>query len=104
MVAELLSGLRGKGVENYLDDMLIYIRDFEQHLTLIDAVLSRLQSAGLSVNFAKSRWCCPGLEFVGMVVDRQGIRPADSKIAAVADLPPPSTVKELRAFLGMTDT
>ena len=102
MVVELLSGLRGKGVENYLDGILIYITDFDQQLTLIDAVLTRLQSAGLSVNFAKSRWCCPSLEFVGMVVDRQGIRPADSKIAAVADLLPPSTVEELRTFLGMT--
>ena len=102
VVAELLSGLRGKGVENYLDDILIYTRDFEQHLTLIDAVLNRLQSARLSVNFVKSRRCCPSLEFVGMAVDRQGIRPADSKIAAVADLPPPSTVEELRAIPGMT--
>ena len=33
-----------------------------------------------------------------MVVDRQGIRPADSKIAAVADLPPPSTVEELKSI------
>ena len=42
VVAELLSGLRGKGVENYLDGILIYTKNFEQHLTLIDAVLTRL--------------------------------------------------------------
>ena len=40
MVVELLSGLRGKGVENYLDGILIYITDFDQQLTLIDAVLT----------------------------------------------------------------
>ena len=37
-----------------------------------------------------------------MVVDRQGVRPEDSKIAAVAERSPPTTVEELRAFLGMT--
>ena len=42
------------------------------------------------------------LEFVGMIVDRQGMRPAESKLAAVAELTPPATVEELRAFLGMT--
>ena len=41
-VGKLLSGLRGKGVENYLDGILIYTKNFEQHLTLIDAVLTRL--------------------------------------------------------------
>ena len=37
-----------------------------------------------------------------MVVDRQGVRPAESKLAAVAELSPPTTVEELRAFLGMS--
>ena len=102
MVVDLLGDLKGKGVENYLDDILIYSTDFDSHLALVAAVLSRLQEGGLSVNFAKSRWCCASLEFVGMVVDRQGVRPAESKIAAVAELSPPTTVEELRAFLGMT--
>ena len=42
------------------------------------------------------------LDFVGIVVDRQGIRPGDSKVAAVVHLPPPPTVEEPRAFRGMT--
>ena len=74
-----------KGSRKYLDDIRIYARYLEQHLTLIDLVLTRLQFAGLSVNFVKARWCCPSLELVGMIGDGQGIRPADSTIAAVAD-------------------
>ena len=42
------------------------------------------------------------MDFVGIVVDRQGIRPGDSKVAAVVHLPPPPTVEEPRAFRGMT--
>lgn len=67
------------------------------------AVLSRLQAGGLSVNFAKSRWFCANLEFVGMVMDRQGVRAAASKLAAVAELTPPAAVEGLRAFLGITE-
>ena len=96
-----LGDLRGHGVENYLDDILIYNADFDSHLSLVTAVLARLQAGGLSVNFANSKWCCASLELVGMVVDRQGVRPAESKLAAVAELTPPTTVEELRAFVGM---
>ena len=79
MVADLLGDLKGDGVENY-----------------------DIQGVGRSVNFAKSKWCCASLKSVGMVVDRQGVRPAESDIAAVAELSTPTTVEELRAFLGMT--
>ena len=101
MVADLLGDAKGKGVDNYLDDILICSAGFDSHLALVAAVLTRLQAGGLSVNFAKSKWCCPSLEFVGMIVDRQGVRPAESKLATVAELTPPATVEELR-FLGMT--
>ena len=37
-----------------------------------------------------------------MIADRKGVRPADTDIAAVAELSPPTTVEELRPFLGMT--
>ena len=51
MVAELLGELRGKGEENYLDDILIYSVNFDHHLALITSLLSRLQAEGLSANF-----------------------------------------------------
>ena len=54
------------------------------------------------MNFTKSKWRCASLEFVGMVVDRQDGRPVESKLAAVAELSLPTTVEELRAFLGIT--
>ena len=49
MVADLLGDLKGKGVENYLDDILIYSAGFDSHLALVAAVLARLQAGGLSV-------------------------------------------------------
>lgn len=54
------------------------------------------------MNFVKFEWCYPSVLFVGMMIDRQGIRPAESNVAAMAELPPPSTVKETIAHLSMT--
>ncbi|CAN0415651.1 unnamed protein product [Scytosiphon promiscuus] len=93
MVGDLLGNLKEKGVDNYLDEIIIYSADFDSHVTLVRAGLSRLQEGGLSADFAKSRRCCASLEFVGMVVDRQGVRLVDSTLAAVADPSLPFTVE-----------
>lgn len=97
MVADCLGDLKGDGVDNYL-----HIADFDENLALVEAVLRSLQGGGRSVNFAKSECCCTSLELVCMIVNRQGVRPAESKVPAVAKLFPPGTVEELRGFLGMT--
>ena len=39
------------------------------------------------------------MEFVGMIVDRLGTRPAPSKIDAITQLPRPNTVEEVRVLL-----
>lgn len=65
-------------------------------------MLKRLQSAGLSVNFAKCIFGSASMEFLGMVIDSTGIHPAPSKLEAIACMLRPRTVEELRTFLGMT--
>ena len=79
MVADFLNEVLGNGVENYLDEILISTKDFDKPVALIEVVLARVQSAGLSVNSPKSRWGCVSLILFRMMVDRQGVRPAESK-------------------------
>ena len=101
-VAKALGPLKGHGVENWLDDILIYSHTFEEHVAMLRQVLDALLAGGFSIDFAKSKWVMPSQEFVGIVFDHHGIRPAPSKLDAVAKLTQPSNVEELRAFLGMT--
>ena len=101
-VGGALCPLKGKEVQNWLDGIIIYTQQVEGHLNLLRQVLEKLSRAGLSVNLSKSWWCCPQQEFVGMVVDRLGVRPTKSKIDAVAQLTRADTVEEVRALLGMT--
>ena len=89
-------------VASWLDDILIASVTWDEHLTSIIKVLSRLLAAGLSVNFAKCIFGAARQEFLGMIIDSTGIRPALSKLEAIEKMPPPSNVEELRAFLGMT--
>lgn len=73
----------GNGVEICLDKVSIDTKDFDEQLTLFDHDMHRLQSARVSVNFRKPRWCCSSLEYGGMIVDRLGVRPAEFKVQAV---------------------
>ena len=100
-VGEALGPLKGKGVENWLDDILIHTKSVDGHVELLEKVLERLLRFGLSVNLPKSIWCAPRQEFVGMVVSRLGVQPSETKIEAVAKLSRANTVEEVRALLGM---
>ncbi|XP_037928948.1 uncharacterized protein LOC119663416, partial [Teleopsis dalmanni] len=70
------------------------------HLRL---VLDRLRETGLTVNFAKCKFGCSEIEFLGHVISAKGLRPPESKVQAVRDFPLPATVKQLRQFLGMVN-
>ena len=90
------------GVFSWLDDILIASDTWEEHLATLTLVLTRLLAAGLSVNFAKCIFGAASQEFLGMIVDRTGLYPAPSKLVAIARMPRPHTVEELRTFLGLT--
>ena len=83
-VGRALSPLKGEATQTWLDGIIIYTQQVEGHLDLLRQVPEKLSRAGLSVNFSTSWWCYPQQEFVGMVVERLGVRPSQSKIDAAA--------------------
>eukprot|EP00752_Nemacystus_decipiens_P004058 g3716.t1 len=101
-LGDTLRPVENKGhVERWLDDILLHSATLAEHLSLIKEVFDLLQRAGYSVHFRKSMFCMAEEEFLGAMVGRAGIRPAPSKIQAVRELEMPSTVGEVRAFLGL---
>ena len=85
-----------ESVVSWLDDILITNTTWKEHPDTIRRVFGKLRKADLSVNFAKCN-------FAGMIVDINGIRPAPSKMEAVAKMPRPTNIEELRASLGLTE-
>ena len=89
-------------VRTYLDDLLVISNgSFEEHLHQLGKVLQRLRRAGLKINAEKSSFFAPEIEYLGYLLTKDGIKPVQKKIQAVLDLQPPTTLKELRSFLGM---
>ncbi|KMQ84840.1 gag-pol fusion protein [Lasius niger] len=85
----------------YLDDIIIISRTFEEHIKLLAEVFRRLREARLRLNPEKCRFCVGQLKYLGHVIDRNGIRTDSEKVSAVANWPEPTSVKQLRQFLGM---
>ncbi len=85
----------------FLDDIIIYsdtLEDHERHLRL---ALQRLREQRLCAKLSKSALCQTEVEFLGHYVGRDGLRVMEDKIEAVRDWPVPTSMRELRAFLGL---
>ena len=95
----LLGGLDGVSV--YIDDILVAGSSLESHLKNLDAVLDKLEKAGLRLNKEKCFFLQPKLEYLGYVIDETGIHPTQEKVRAIQEAPTPTNVKELRSFLGL---
>ncbi|KAK1441653.1 hypothetical protein QVD17_07716 [Tagetes erecta] len=86
----------------FFDDILIYSSNMEQHKFHLEQALKLLHDNRF---FAKLSKCCFGQEqvvFLGHVISSKGVSVEEEKISAVKSWPVPSTVKEVRGFLGLT--
>uniref|UniRef100_A0A8C5QHQ9 ribonuclease H n=1 Tax=Leptobrachium leishanense TaxID=445787 RepID=A0A8C5QHQ9_9ANUR len=84
-----------------LDDMLITGRTDQEHKQNVELVLQRLQDQGLKVNLTKCKFMVPKLEFCGHLVDAEGIHTAEDKVDALVKAPAPTSVHQLRSYLGL---
>jgi hypothetical protein len=63
-------------VQTYLDDLLVISKsNLKDHLKKLRLVLTKLKSAGLKINAAKSTFCSLETEYLGYTFTRKGIQP-----------------------------
>lgn len=84
----------------YIDDLLIASSSPVEHEQHLNEVLSRLRDFGLRINIEKCEFGRSQLEFLGHMIDHQGIRPTEEKVQAILSYPKPTTVSEMRRFVG----
>ena len=64
-------------------------------------MLTRLQDAGLRLNKKKCNFLVPSVTYLGYRIDSEGLHPTDEKLKAVQQAPAPTSVTELKAYLGL---
>ena len=75
----------------------------EEHDQRLMAVLTRLSKAGITLGIEKCEINKRSVKFLGQLVDEDGVKPDPSKVRAIQQMKSPSTVSELRQFLGMVN-
>ena len=86
----------------YLDDVLIHGRSVDEHLERVKAVLQRVREAGLKLSPAKCTFMKQKVEYLGHVITTEGIQTDSKKVEKVQSWPTPTTVKQLKSFLGLS--
>ena len=102
MMDEVCEGLNWRVGSDYIDDIIIGSLTFEEHLQSLQELFNRLTEYGLTIKLQKCKFCREKLLFLGHVVSRHGVLPNPEKVKAVKALQPPTNLKSLRRFLGVT--
>ena len=84
----------------YMDDVLIFGKTKEQLEGNTKLVLERVRDADLYCKPKKCEFCKTKIEYLGMVIEEGKISMDPGKLNGIRDWPTPTTVKQIRAFLG----
>ncbi|KAK3703901.1 hypothetical protein QZH41_009140 [Actinostola sp. cb2023] len=86
----------------YLDDILVFGSTFEETLSRLEMVLSRLSKLNLKVKPEKCQLFREKVRYLGHIVTSEGTSPDPEKVRAVMEWSRPETLRELRGFLGLS--
>jgi len=99
---EVLQPFLRKFVLVFLDDILIYSKTLDDHVTHLRAVLEKLQTHQFYLKRSKCSFAQSQIDYLGHIISKHGVATDPSETQAMQDWPIPTTVTELRGFLGLT--
>ncbi|GJR85415.1 putative reverse transcriptase domain-containing protein [Tanacetum coccineum] len=85
----------------FIDDILIYSKSEEEHEVHLKTILDLLQKEKLYGKFSKCEFWLQEVQFLGHVVNRDGIHVDPSKVESVKNWKTPESSTEIRSFLGL---
>lgn len=96
----LLAGVNGISCLVYLDDIIVFSKDFDSHLHDLAEVLDRLMDAEILLKPSKCKFGVNRVEYLGHIVSDKGIAPDPRKLEKLWNFPRPKSVVDVRSFLG----
>ena len=100
LMETVLQGLQWRSCLVYLDDIVIFGRSEDELIARMDEVFTRLGRAGLKLKPRKCKFFARETEYLGHVVSEAGVAVSPDKITAITEWPVPTSVTEVRSFLG----
>ena len=92
-----------KGILTYIDDVLVHSKQTEEHVNQLRELFMRLRKYGLKLNPTKSIFATKQVQYLGFTLTPTGVSPAKDKLGAIKDCKEPTTIKQVREFVGMAN-
>nr|GEY76459.1 hypothetical protein [Tanacetum cinerariifolium] len=85
----------------FIDDILVFSKSKEEHKDHLRTVLQTLRQEKLYAKFSKCEIWLSSVAFLGHIVSSEGITMDPAKVEAITKWPRPTSVTEVRSFLGL---
>ncbi len=100
-MTHVLRGLEWDICLVYIDDLIIFLRTFDDHLLHLEQVFKRLKDANARLKFSKRYFVQHKVDYLGHVVSAEGLSSNPNKIQTVRHFPVPKNTTGVKAFLGL---
>jgi hypothetical protein len=90
-----------KFVVVFIDDILVYSKNEDEHTEHLHIVLQRLRDHCLYAKLSKCDFWLREIKFLGHTISQDGISVDPEKVQEVMNWKPPTTVRQIRSFLGL---
>lgn len=101
LMEQVLSGLPWEVLLIYLDDIIVYAMSFQEMMDRLRLVFTRLREANLKLSPNKCHLFQDRVKYLGHLVSQQGICTDPEEISGIQDWPIPTSVSDLRTFIGL---
>ena len=102
MMDEVLGELDRKIGRDYIDDLIIGSKTFDQHLEDLEKLFTKLGEYNLKIKLNKCVFARSKVIYLGHEVSIDGVAPNPEKVEAISKMKPPTDISGLRRFLGLT--
>ena len=82
-----------------VDDILLYAKEFKEHVRQVKVLLQRFRGHGVSVSKSKFNFAKPEVRYVRYIVKADGVELDPTKVKEISNFPAPTHLTELRSIV-----
>lgn len=85
---------------NYIDDILIFLKSFDEHIKHLNKLITAVKKEGFKFSLSKCNFASHEVKYLGYIIENNNIRPIYDNVLPIRDFPVPINQKNTRQFLG----
>lgn len=85
---------------NYMDDILIFSKDYQQHLGHIEKVFKTISAENIKLKRSKCNFAKSQVNYLGHTISLNQVKPLKSNIDVIMAIQPPKNIQEVQSFVG----